>query len=143
EARELRALVLRHPPGHIQRTAAHFLSLGHYDAQVNRMAKAYGQRRAIMEQAIAKHGLQTANAAQTGGSSFWMRAPKHVDTNDLAKRLHAQGVVIEPGHVFFGGANPPRHFYRLAYSSIGADQIDKGIELIAKAIAESGPIQIG
>jgi GntR family transcriptional regulator/MocR family aminotransferase len=141
EARALRALVLRHPPGHIQRTAAHFLSLGHYDAQVNRMGKAYGHRRAIMEQAIAKHGLQTASAAQTGGSSFWMRAPKHVDTHQLAKRLHTQGVVIEPGHVFFGGSNPPRHFYRLAYSSIGADRIDKGIELIAKAIAESGPIQ--
>ena len=29
EARALRASVLRHPPGHVQRTAAYFLSLGH------------------------------------------------------------------------------------------------------------------
>ena len=30
EARALRSAVLRHPPGHMQRTAAYFLSLGHY-----------------------------------------------------------------------------------------------------------------
>ncbi len=136
EARALRALVLRHPPGHIQRTAAHFLSLGHYDAQVNRMGKAYGQRRAIMEKAIKDHGLQIAGHAQTGGSSFWMRAPAHVDTSVLATRLHAKGVVIEPGHVFFAGETPPRHFYRLAYSSIRSEQIERGIELIAQAIAQ-------
>ncbi|HCQ66594.1 MAG TPA: GntR family transcriptional regulator, partial [Rhodobacteraceae bacterium] len=41
EARALRGLLLRHPPGHIQRTAANFLALGYYDAQVKRMARAY------------------------------------------------------------------------------------------------------
>ena len=39
EARKLRSTILRHPPGLIQRTAAYFLSLGHYDAQINRMRK--------------------------------------------------------------------------------------------------------
>ena len=32
------ASVLRHPPGHIQRTAAYFLSLGYYDSQIKRTA---------------------------------------------------------------------------------------------------------
>ncbi|MEO0904008.1 MAG: PLP-dependent aminotransferase family protein, partial [Pseudomonadota bacterium] len=36
EARALRATVLRHPPGHIQRTVSYYLSLGHYDALVRR-----------------------------------------------------------------------------------------------------------
>ena len=27
------ALILRHPPGHAQRTLAYFMALGHYDAQ--------------------------------------------------------------------------------------------------------------
>ena len=47
EARALRAQVLRHPPGHMQRTAAYFLSLGHYDALVNRMKTAFRRRRQI------------------------------------------------------------------------------------------------
>ena len=62
EARALRAIVLRHPPGHIQRTAAYFLSLGHYDAQINRMAQAYKRRRAVMEEAIRDHGLEHRRA---------------------------------------------------------------------------------
>jgi GntR family transcriptional regulator/MocR family aminotransferase len=42
EARALRAMVLKHPPGHIQRTVAYFLALGHYDALINRMRTASG-----------------------------------------------------------------------------------------------------
>ena len=52
EARAFRASVLRHPYGHIQRSAAHFLRLGHYDALNNRMAKQYSIREFIMARAI-------------------------------------------------------------------------------------------
>ena len=48
EARALRLMMLRHPPGHIQRTVAYFLSLGHYDALINRMRNAYRRRRQVM-----------------------------------------------------------------------------------------------
>ena len=60
EARALRASVLRHPPGHIQRTAAYFLSLGHYDALVRRMGTAFHERREVMQKAIEDNGLQIA-----------------------------------------------------------------------------------
>ena len=52
EARALRATVLRHPPGHVQRTAATFMSLGHYDALIKRTATAFSRRRKVMESAI-------------------------------------------------------------------------------------------
>lgn len=135
EARALRSTVLRHPPGHIQRTAALFLSLGHYDALINRMKSAYRKRRQVMEEAIRDHGLTVAGQGGFGGSSFWMRAPEGVDTEDLAARLRPKGVLIEPGRVFFDPANPTRHFYRLAYSSIQPANIPDGIGLIAAAIA--------
>src|SRR5690606_16474057 len=44
EARALRSLALRHPPGHLQRTAAYFLALGHHDALIHRMRLAYSRR---------------------------------------------------------------------------------------------------
>lgn len=143
EARSLRATVLRHPPGLIQRTAAYFLSLGHYDAQINRMQKTYQRRRQVMASAIAEHGLTDAGRADGGGSCFWMRAPEHVDTERLARQLHADGVVIEPGHAFFDPDRAPRNFYRLAYSSIRSARIPAGIALIARAIAQSGPARTG
>ncbi len=134
EARALRASVLRHPPGHIQRTAAYFLSLGHYDALVRRMATALHGRRKVMEDALSEHNLQVSGRGDYGGSSFWMRAPVGIDTDSLAKRLTARGVLIEPGRAFFAGEDQPGNFYRLAYSSIPAERIADGVRLIAGEI---------
>ncbi|SNR78986.1 PLP-dependent aminotransferase family protein [Puniceibacterium sediminis] len=134
EARALRASVLRHPPGHIQRTAAHFLRLGHYDALIRRSARALTERRQVMETAIAQHGLDISGRGAHGGSSYWMQAPAHVDTTELARTLDAQDVLIEPGAPFFSGPDAPANFYRLAYSSIPVSRIPDGIALIAAAL---------
>lgn len=136
EARALRASVLRHPPGHIQRTAAQFLSLGHYDALIRRIGKALEARRRVLETAVAAHGLQVAGMGAHGGSSLWMRAPEGVDASALAERLRADSVLIEPGAPFFGGREVPRNFYRLGYSSIPSERIGEGVARIAAALKE-------
>ena len=111
EARALRASILRHPPGHLQRTASYFLRLGHYDAMVKRLSKTYRERRLVMEEAIKACGLTIAGHGTHGGSSFWMRAPEQIDTALLAKRLREKSTLIEPGQDFFCGPHPPkRHF---------------------------------
>ena len=137
EARALRSSVLRHPPGHMQRTAAYFLSLGHYDALVRRMGRAFHDRRKIMDQALRDHDLKIVGSGDFGGSAFWMEAPAHVDTSQLALTLRDQSVLIEPGAAFFAGSYQPKNFYRLAYSSIPAEQIAPGISLIAQALAKA------
>ena len=138
EARALRSLILRHPPGHIQRTAAYFLSQGHYDSQIKRMGQAFEQRRSVMEGALVQHGLLDADADIAGGSSFWLQAPQGIDTAQLALALRKSGVLIEPGHVFFDPARPTHRHVRLAYSSIPRARIPEGIALIAQEIAQSG-----
>ncbi len=132
EARALRSTVFRHPPGHIQRTAAYFLSLGHYDAMIRRMSRAFEERRRIMDDALEQHGLTVAGGGAFGGSSLWIKTPESIDTEDLAERLKEHSVLIEPGRPFFDETQAPRHFYRLAYSSIPAERIEPGIALIAK-----------
>ncbi|MDG1068771.1 MAG: PLP-dependent aminotransferase family protein, partial [Sulfitobacter sp.] len=134
EARALRASVLRHPPGHIQRTASYFLSLGHYDALVRRMGNVLHERRTKMEEAIAKYDLQIAGQGAHGGSSFWMRAPEGIDAKQLAARARTRGVLIEPGHSFFNGEEQPRNFYRLGYSSIPSSRIPDGLQALASEI---------
>lgn len=135
EARALRASVLRHPPGHIQRTAAYFLKLGHYDALIRRTARALHERRRVMEAEMQVHGLEIAGKGAHGGSSFWMQAPEGTDTAELAQRLQAKSVLIEPGAPFFASEAPPRNFYRLGYSSIPATRIPEGVAHIAQALA--------
>lgn len=135
EARALRGMMLRHPPGHMQRTLTHFLSLGHYDAQANRMRRAFAQRRRIMLEAIAAHGLRLASPGATGGSSLWLATPPGIDARALAGLLRSRDVLIEPGAHFFADPAQGHGFYRLAYSSIPAERIPEGIARIAEAIA--------
>ena len=134
ECRALRASVLRHPPGHIQRTAAYFLSLGHYDSLIRRMGTVFARRRQVMEQALADEGLDIEGRGVFGGSSIWMRAPDGVDTKELDRRLRARSVLIEPGHSFFRGPEPPSNYYRLAYSSIPSARIPEGIAILAEEL---------
>ena len=134
EARALRASVLRHPPGHIQRTVTYFLSRGHYDALVRRMSRAFHDRRTTMDAAVRDHGLTIAGSGSFGGSSLWMRAPDDVDTKILANRLRDKSVLIEPGNAFFTGEAPPHNFYRLAYSSIPSQNIAEGVSILARTL---------
>lgn len=137
QARALRANVLRHPPGHIQRTAAYFLRLGHYDAQIKRMSRLLAERRAVMQAALLDHGLSIAGSGTFGGSSFWMKAPEGVYMEQVRQQLLADSVLIESGDRFFTGAQAPRNHYRLAYSSIPSDRIAEGVARIAQAIADA------
>ena len=138
EARALRASVYRHPPGHIQRTAAYFLGLGHYDSLIRRMGQVFAHRRRVMEEALAQEGLGVAGRGAFGGSSIWMRAPGGMDTEMLDRRLRARGVLIEPGRPFFHRPDPPRNYYRLAYSSIPAERIPEGIARLAAEMRAMG-----
>ena len=136
EARALRGMMLRHPPGHMQRTLAHFLSLGHYDAQANRMRRAYARRREVMLAAIGREGLRLASPEATGGSCFWLATPEGVDSADLAARLRARAVLIEPGAPFFAQPARGQGYFRLAYSSIPAESIPEGIRRIAEVLRD-------
>ncbi len=135
EARALRSMVLRHPPGHMQRTTANFLALGHYDTMMKNMRTALHARREVMGRALHKANLKIAGSAGFGGSSFWIEGPKGLDADVLATSLEAKGVLIEPGRAFFEGEEAPGHFFRLAYSSIDADSIPQGVAIIAAELA--------
>lgn len=135
EVRRLRSVMLRHPPSHLQRTTAYFLSLGHFDSQIHRMTRVYAQRRALMEQGLQALDLGTVARQTSGGSSFWIKAPPGVDTSRLAMDLRAQSVLIEPGQAFFARRSPDTSHYRLAYSTIPTNRIQDGLERIAAALA--------
>ena len=138
EARALRALVLRHPPGHIQRTVSYFLSLGHYDAFVRRMSRTYHERRKVMDAALAAEGIRMSGTGANGGSSIWVALPPEGNATTLARDLQAHSVLVEPGAPFFSAAPPPERFMRLAYSSIPASRIADGVALIGQILRTSG-----
>ncbi|MFN4141552.1 PLP-dependent aminotransferase family protein [Aestuariivirga sp.] len=131
QARALRRLMVRHAPNNNQRTAALFLSLGHHDTLIRRLHRAYRSRWEIMGEALNRHLPDASRVPSFGGTSFWVKAPEGLDSEELAREAASRGVLIEAGRVTFGAANPPRNFYRLAFSSIDEKKIEPGIRLLA------------
>ena len=135
ELRALRRLVMRHVPTNNQLVAASFIAHGHQEAFVRRLNIAYRERAERLRTALARHAPALRPEAAQGGSALWVSAPKGTDTRELTARLYLQGVVVEPGDVFFGGARQPRHHLRIGYSSIPAERIEAGVSLIARELA--------
>ena len=138
EARALRHLMLRHPPGHAQRTLAYFMALGHYDAQIRHLRRHLAVRRKVLQEALAECGLFTQSASHFGGTSFWVRGPKGLDSGRLAELAAKRGVLVEPGDAFFASERPPAGYFRLAYSSISQSAIPEGVARLAAAVGELG-----
>ena len=134
EARALRTAMLRHPPGHVQRTTAYFLALGHYDALIRRMRDAFQLRRQVMLDAMAALDLRPIHASNFGGTSFWMEGPEGTDAAELSARLRPLSVLIEPGAPFFLDDQVDKRFFRLGYGSIPAAKIEAGLKLVKNCL---------
>ena len=80
------------------------------------------------------HGLFTQTASHFGGTSFWVNGPDWLDAGDLAVRARDQGVLIEPGDVFFQPDKPPLNYFRLSYSAISTDRIADGVARLEAVI---------
>ena len=139
QARALRHLILRHPPGHAQRTLAYFMALGHYDAQIRRLRRYLSERRRVLQKAMDAESVFSQAASHFGGTSFWVNGPSWLDSRVLAQRAMAEGVLIEPGDVFFRSDAAPLNYFRLSYSAISADRIAEGVNRLANALQRLKP----
>ena len=139
ELRALRRLMLRHPSAFIQRAFALYLSLGHYDAQLRRLAMAQRSRGEAVLAALARHAPGCTVVPVAGGGSFWVQLPAGIDATELARHAAAQGVLIEPGDVFFAAEPAPGGYIRLGYQSIPVEAIEPGIRALAQVLAAMPP----
>ncbi|MFQ5773160.1 MAG: PLP-dependent aminotransferase family protein [Kiloniellaceae bacterium] len=139
EARLLRRLILRHPPSNNQRTVALLVSGGYYDALVHRLQRVYHSRWEALGEALGRYLPDSATTPSFGGTSYWVRGPEELDAEHLARAALQDGIVIEPGSIFFSAANPPRNYFRLGFSSIPAEKIAPGIKRLAEIVHRMAP----
>ncbi len=136
ELRGLRRLMLRHPPANNQRAIALFLSLGHHDSLIRRLTQAFAERRETLAENIRRALPDFRVPAATSGSAVWLEGPADIDTAELAERARDRGVLLEPGHVFFGSPLKPRNFMRAGISSIPLQKIEPGVKQFASVVDE-------
>ena len=140
EARALRRLMARHPPCNNQRTTALFLSLGHYDALLNRLHRVYRLRWEALNTALSAHMPEVTCVGGFGGSSVWVTGPDWLDAARLAADAMEAGIIIEPGQIYFARQPAPSNCFRMGFSSIDAERIPEGIEKLAAIMARQRPV---
>jgi GntR family transcriptional regulator / MocR family aminotransferase len=133
EAKALRHAVLRHAPTQLQETAALFIGLGHYDAHLRRLSQEMARRRGAMAAGIAEHLPMLRTGSGSAGSSFWLQGKDGFDSEALAARLLSEGVVFDPGRIFFADSSRTE-FLRLGFAAIDPGKIDEGLRRIAAAM---------
>jgi GntR family transcriptional regulator/MocR family aminotransferase len=135
EARALRRLMARHPPSNNQRITSFFLSLGYYDVHLRRLHRVYRQRWQAMEEALSMQDAIISHAPGYGGTSFWVKGPRGLNAEALAEMAQNEGIIIEPGSVYFAQGHRPDNHFRLGFSSIPSERIGEGIEKLAALMA--------
>lgn len=131
EARALRRLMLRHPPGNNQRVAAIFLALGYHDRLIGRLHRTYRERQAILSAALDRHFPGWAPESRFGGTSCWLTGPASLHAQRLATAALKKGVLVEPGDIFFADPQGHDNHFRMGFSSIPTDRIERGVEILA------------
>jgi GntR family transcriptional regulator/MocR family aminotransferase len=134
ELRALRRLMVRHPVTYIQRAFALFLSLGHHDALLRRLAASQRERAKLLLDALARHLPECSVTPLSGGASCWVRLPDGLTAEGLARSAHARGVLIEPGDVFFMADPAPQPYIRLGFSATPTAAIEPGIRELADVV---------
>ncbi len=139
ELRRLRRLIMRHAPGNTTHVTGLFIAQGFHDAFLRRLNTIYGARRAVLAEALGRHLPECRVTPSLGGSAAWIEGPPSLDADRLAPAALAQGVIIEPGSIFFDRPGPAcRRHFRLGYSAITEAQIEPGIRQLAEVIRQTG-----
>ena len=135
ELRALRRLMLRHPSAFIQRAFALFLSLGHYDAQLRRLAVAHRERGAAVLAGLARY-LPGCRSRARGRWRLLLGA---------AARGRRRGRTRPPGGATRGAdragrrllrmpTGRPAGFVRLGYQSIPVESIEPGLKVLGEVL---------
>ena len=136
-ARHLRRKILNHAPLNNQRTVAHFLSLGHYDALMLRLGRIFRERRMALQRALNNvRGVPMEISPEVGGTTYWVRTPKDFDVANLTREAEKHGILIEPVEHYYADRENAENCFRMGVTSLSADKIRPGVERLVGLIRE-------
>ena len=136
-ARRLRRDILDHPPLNNQRTAACFLSLGHYDALMLRLGRVLRERRNALRSALNNvRGIPMEISPEVGGTTYWVRTPADFDVAILAIEAERHGILIEPVSRYYAIKEEAENCFRMGVTSLVVDKIRPGVERLVELIRE-------
>ncbi|MFN3521222.1 MAG: PLP-dependent aminotransferase family protein [Phenylobacterium sp.] len=135
ELRRLRTLIAGSAPRAAQRTAAFFLSLGHYDVILGRQQRVLRERLNALRDALNYHLPQlVAIDPRSNGTAIWVEGPAELSTRQLANEAAKRGVLIEPADRFYAAPGAASSQFRMGVTAIPAGKIREGVAILAEVI---------
>ena len=124
-----------HTPSFNQRVVHEVIRQGFLDAHVPTIRARYRRHRDAMAAALAAHLPADCRwAVPGGGMFFWVELPRGIDASALLPRAVELGMAFVPGAAFY--AHDARHdTLRLSFVSVAPDEIERGVRLLAQALA--------
>ena len=136
EARALRRLLIRHPPMHIQRAAAHFLAMGHYDATMMRVGKLFRARHTALRDALNHYMRDLATIMPLhGGTTYWVQGPPELDVDSLIELAERHGVLIESAAPYYA-AEAPKNEFLVGVTSLSVERIRLGVAVLRDCVRQ-------
>jgi len=134
-ARALRRTVMNHPPRNNQRTAAFFLSLGHYDSLMMRLGRILQERRMALRDALNwMRGVPMEISPEVGGTTYWVRTPENFDIDAFAHVAAQQGILVEPVRHYYADERHAENCFRMGITSLPVERIRPGVTRLVEVI---------
>jgi GntR family transcriptional regulator / MocR family aminotransferase len=134
-ARALRHAMLRHPPLNNQRAVAFFLSLGHYDALMSRLARVLQERRMALRDALNFYrSVSIEISPEVGGTTYWVRLPQDFSVEHLSSEAERRGILIEPVAHYYADSRHAENCFRMGVTSLPLERIRPGVVELTELI---------
>ena len=91
-----------------------------------------------MQELLDKYFPDSSPKLAFGGSAYWIKGPKDLDSEALVIKAKESGVLIESGNTFFAQNNDiestVKNYFRLGFSSISSSQIKEAMPILADLV---------
>ena len=121
-------------PNYTQVIADEFIRGSYMDKYLKKIRKEYAERSRLMLKALEEHMPDEVKWSHPkGGFYIWVEMPENMDSTEILKESIKNGAVFVTGKTF-DPQNTKNNFFRLSYSNMDKNQIEKGVKIIGDAI---------
>jgi DNA-binding transcriptional MocR family regulator len=117
---------------------AEFADCGDYNRHVERLRKAYAERRDALLAALSRHLEGKARWTHPSGGYFvWLELTLPIDATAILSHVHAHGTSYLPGSICYLDQARGHNALRLAFSRYSPEELSEGVRRLAQAIGDA------
>jgi 2-aminoadipate transaminase len=121
----------------LSRIMAEYMAEGKLEPHIEAANRVYKAKRDAAVAALRKHcGSALRFRVPQGGFYLWLEIAPGIDAERVRELAALGGVYCRPGEMFTGDASG-RRFLRMSYSQIEIGEIERGVEVLGEALAQS------